>query len=174
MSSSGGRERPLGTGPADHIYEWGPGGRILYGVACRDDRGCVEYGPMAPYLWTGTKDEKLGSWGSAHFLPDGTAAFLAGRGIGFLKKSNTLRIVESLPLAGGGESMAWSSDGRYLAFASSMTGHVYVARGDGTGARRLSWFSRSRNIFVPSRRGFSGSREITVFGWQPHRAGRRS
>ena len=162
-SGQRGRERALGTGEADSVDEWAPGGRILFDKDCPgQEQGCnavhppgnpqIWEFPASTYLWTGKKNIEIGSVDNAQFLPDGTVAYLDGRRIGLLKPDNTLRMVGPLPERA--TSATWSTDGRYLAFASALTGHVYIARTDGSGARRLPL-----NI--------GHTRQITVFGWRP-------
>lgn len=135
---SGGPPRSLGGTGGDHIM-WGPGHRLAYGV------GTISF--SSEYLLTPAGEIDVGAVGAAQFLADGTLAFGADRRIGFLRPDGTRR---TAPLPDRETSLAWSRDGRYLAFASAWTGRFYVARGDGSG-----W------------RGLDSLTDVSSIAWQP-------
>ena len=144
VSASAGPPRPLGTGGSGDSIEWGPGRRILYTAS-----GAMIAHPT--YLWTASGERQVGLVGYPQFLTGGTVGFLqTEHKLGFLRPSGS-RVSAGLP--DRATSVAWSPDGRYLAFASAWTGKVYIARADGSGPRRLPV-----NF---------GSSQIEVFGWQP-------
>jgi len=145
VPASGGRVRSLGTGGSGEQIEWGVGGRVLY-----ESTGALL--PHPTYLWTVKKERSLGFVHDAQFLRDGTVVYGRGSTIVFVYPRGVERI-EDLPVPA--DSLAWSSNGRYLAFASSSTGTVYVARGGGGGARPLPVDLDTTHL--------------QVFGWQPGR-----
>ena len=149
VPASGGQVRSLGTGGSGERIQWGPGGRILY-----ESSGALLSHPT--YLWTAKKERGLGFVHDAQFLRDGTVVYGRGSTIGFLYPRGVQRTAD---LPAPADSLAWSSDGRYLAFASSSTAAVYVARGGGGGARPLP-------VDLDTAR-------LEVFGWQPQPAGAR-
>jgi Tol biopolymer transport system component len=149
VPSSGGQVRSLGTGGTGERIEWGPAGRILY-------ESTVALISHPTYLWTARKERSLGFVHDAQFWRDGTVVYGRGSTIGFLYPRGTQRTMD-LPVPA--DSLAWSSDGRYLAFASSPTATVYVARGGGGGVRPLP-------VNLDTTR-------LEVFGWQPQPAGAR-
>ncbi len=145
VPASGGRPRTLGTGGSGQRIEWGQRWRFLY-----TSTGALL--PHPTYFWTPRKEQKLGLVADPQFLRDGTVAFGRGRTISFLYPRGVRRSVD---LPDRADSLAWSPDGRYLAFVSTSTGTVYVARGGGGGLRVLPL-----NL---------DTSHLRIFGWQPHR-----
>jgi WD40-like Beta Propeller Repeat len=143
VPASGGTVRSLGTGGAGERIEWARGGRILY-----ESTGALLSHPT--HLWAVGRERSLGFVHNAQFLRDGTVVYGRGRRIVFLYPRGAQRIRD---LPAQANSLAWSSNGRYLALASTSTGTVYVARGGGGGARPLP-------VDLDTTR-------LTVFGWQP-------
>ena len=143
VPAAGGPIRSLGTGGTGERIQWGPANRILY-----ESTGSLLSHPT--YLWTPKRERSLGFVHDAQFLRDGTVVYGRGSTIRFLYPKGAERTAD---LPAPADSLSWSWDGRYLAFASWSTGALYVARGGGGGAQPL-----------PVDLDLT---HLQVFGWQP-------